>query len=117
MSRFASITSELLARKGDAKPWQPATFAEPIRVQLDADHKDAYPPGPSAKPEKAAPSKRYALKLTASEYERLGIIAVKQNLSRQTVLRHAVQDYMGRIEAKYAGRCGCLTDKPCKHAD
>jgi hypothetical protein len=118
MSRFASITSDLLARKGDAKPWLPPTAPrQTVRIEpaMEALELESAPCPAASEPHDDALTKRYALKLAPSEFERLGIIAAKQNISRQQILRHAVQDYLTRIEAQYGAQCACLAGQPCRH--
>lgn len=110
-SKFASITSELLARKGDAKPWQPfypspcvATAAEPSADPHHTDPLWSAPLGGTG----ANLAKRYVIKLSSSEYERLGIIAVKKNMSRQQIVRRALDEYLTGLGREFRGECTCL---------
>jgi hypothetical protein len=167
-SRFASVTSGLLVRKGEAKPWQmpgsemaslPATppthhFAATAddesfheeeqrhahlaqeertaaqdylnwkRAQdaaLSLERRASNPIGADAALQDLAPdlhfrhdhaheehSKRCTLRLSAAEYERLGIIGVKREMTRQQILRHAIDTYLDQAKNEYQDNCGCL---------
>lgn len=109
MSRFASITADILVRKGDAKPWHgiasadlpPAARPAPLKRDVvevaEPVHGDC------------GPVRRCAIRLTPCEYQRLGILAVKKDVSRQEVLRQAVEAYLAAAEQDYGRACGCLT--------
>ncbi len=58
--------------------------------------------------------RRCTLRLTPCEYERLGIIAVKRNTSRQQILRLAIEEYLAAIELEYGRECGCLGGRSCR---
>jgi len=118
--KFAPITSSLLARKGDARPWQPphADFARilaPPQAE-DSPHADlalltAANHLPEGDGEMAHEhTKRCALKLSPAEYERLGIISVKKGMSRHQVLRQAFEKYLASIQHEYQTECACLAD-------
>ena len=117
--KFAPITSSLLARKGDARPWQPppADFARILAPPPeDPPHADLtllsaanhLPEDDGATAHEH--TKRCALKLTPAEYERLGIIGVKKGMSRHQVLRQAFEKYLASIQHEYQTECGCLAD-------
>jgi hypothetical protein len=160
--RYAPITSHLLVRKGEAKPWQVpgadgAEFAHmpenivPVKaehsftdeeLQSAADYQNwkrtreadapshdrrhtpsrrEYQPAPIPSP--AQPplqqdtdehSKRLTLRLTPAEYERLGIIGVKRDMTRQQLLRHAIDCYLAAAKAEYQASCGCLSGEGCR---
>ena len=151
--RYAPITSSLLVRKGEAKPWQvPGTeeYAHvpdnivPVKsehhftdeeLQSAADYQNwkRLREGdiPSASIERrSAPmrrehqplplhndgddhSKRLTLRLTPSEYERLGIIGVKRDMTRQQLLRHAIDYYLAQAKREFQSACGCLAGEGC----
>lgn len=107
--RFTPITSSLLARKGDAVPsasapkpslyWtqsevRPAAAAE--QPQLEAGQTP-----PVAKPH------RMMVTLSASEFEKLGIAAVKKGVSRHQLLRVALDLYLERLTCEFS-ECGCM---------
>jgi hypothetical protein len=112
--RFAPITSSLLARKGDAMPsavaakpslfWARETPPPPApAARLDAPHTAPLPPDP---PDTAKPH-RMMVTLSASEFEKLGIAAVKKGLTRQQVLRVGLDAHLERLKREYGG-CGCM---------
>ena len=153
--RYAPITSHLLVRKGDAKPWQMPGHDEfahvpenivPVKaehhftdeeLQSTADYqnwkrtREAEPrpphdlrhtPPPRREPQPAPQphheidehSKRLTLRLTPAEYERLGIIGVKRDMTRQQLLRHAIDCYLAAAKAEYQSACGCLSGESCR---
>ena len=106
--KFASITAGLLARKGEAKPW-----AEPDKPGLA--WQDAQP---AARPvarlvQSAAPKgpaqKKCAVRMSAQEYEQLGILAVKKDCTRQQLLREALGQLLSTLARDYP-QCPCLGD-------
>jgi len=133
MSRphYATITSNLLVRKGSAQPWEisaPADFgaASAAGPRLIAkDHReDARLDTEFARwmQEEDAPAQRQAnqpidhphrctIRLSRAEYERLGIIAVKRDMTRQQALRQAVDRYLDAAKRQYSARCRCLGDQ------
>lgn len=159
--RFASITSSLLVRKGEARPWQmPGTETPDLRTQRDqprqrqvseeerqieADYqswKRAHDAEIATRPnghvhghghshgnghahghgngyaghaeESDEHTRRCTLRLTPAEYERLGIIAVKRDLTRQQLLRQAIDHYLAAAKVEYKSACGCLSGDGCK---
>jgi hypothetical protein len=159
--RYASITSHLLVRKGEAKPWRmPGTehseFAhvpenivpvktehhfteEELKAAADYEEWKQAREAEAALPERRhghanghangharrepphavahetdEHSKRLSLRLTPSEYERLGIIGVKRDMTRQQLLRHAIDCYLAAAKAEYQSACGCLAGEGCK---
>jgi hypothetical protein len=109
-SKFAAITSHLLARKGEAKPWH-----EPLRETLARQRQapDTEPPNPALeKPPPRAktgtPVKRCSVRMTPQDYERLGIIAVKKSSNRQLLLQQAVLEFLARTAQEYPADCACL---------
>jgi hypothetical protein len=124
-SKFAAITADLLARKGDARPWQPTapTLVEIATAPLavaNNDHRrpehdepdiDFEPPG--ALPPAGPNVRRCSLRLTNCEYQRVGIVAVKRNTTRQRILRQAIEKYLAALEREYGNDCGCLSGHGC----
>ena len=45
--------------------------------------------------------------LSSSDYEKLGIAAVKKGVTRQQILRMALDAHLGRLKREYGG-CGCM---------
>lgn len=161
--RYAPITSHLLVRKGEAKPWQlPGAddFAAvpenivPVQTEhrftdeernaaadyerwrrareaeaANPERRNAYVNGhasahangnarrdyqPALANEIDEHSKRLSLRLTPAEYERLGIIGVKRDMTRQQLLRHAIDCYLAAAKAEYQSACGCLAGDGCR---
>jgi hypothetical protein len=154
--RYASITSHLLVRKGEAAPWQMpgseiANAAQPAQHRDDAESKAFFDDAArrvaeyeswkgtqaadtsrrdeplvedahdhdvehAAHHEAAGRTKRCAFRLTPAEHERLGIIGVKRNLTRQQLLRRAIEHYLGEAKAEFRESCACLSGGAC-HGD
>ena len=136
--KFAPITSDLLARKGDAKPWQPPSHGlrELVLVPthesdsgLPADVRAESSPQPRNQPDSAAASriktagspgapsertKRFSLALSPAEFERLGVAAVKKGVSRQQILRESMDFYLTDIAQTLMVPCECLSGRSCQ---
>lgn len=119
--KFASITSSLLARKGEAAPWQ-----EPGRVPLawSADSmRPQLPPATPAPPRReqamrpeppaTGAMKRCSLRLSQLDYERLGHIAVKKNITRQQLLQEMMGQVLENMARNYARDCSCIGGGGC----
>ncbi len=98
-SRFSPITADLFVRKGDAAP----SDAKPSLAWTRAL---AAPPPAEVPPPVARPH-RLMLTLSALEFEKLGIAAVKKGLTRHQVLRGALDAHLTRLKREYGG-CGCM---------
>lgn len=121
-SKFASVTAELLSRKGQARPWlppEPALHAAPPQIVPLEPEEDgaAGEPAPEVHVVHEMRRERYvkrcSLRLSPCEYQRLGILAVKRNLTRQQVLRYAIEEYLAAIEMEFGDSCGCLAGHEC----
>src|SRR5512138_2617630 len=113
-AKFASITPDLVVRKGEARPWpqyESAVRSPPLTVRDDEDPLEADVSEPQAVPDGI---RRCTMRLTPCEYERLGIVAVKRNTSRQQILRLAVEEYLAAVEQEYGRECGCLGGRSCR---
>jgi predicted transcriptional regulator len=110
-TKFASITAGLLARKGEAQPWNHGgnhsgmrEAAEGEKLALPwrqyADASSAPPPPPTDK------DRSCSLRLSSHDYERLGILAVKTGASRQQLLKQAVAEFLAAKAQAYG--CACL---------
>ena len=116
-TKFAAITSGLLARKGDAVPSD--VMAKPSLFWWCAHAAPESPPAGRAKaarvrrpPEPGKPHKM-AVVLSAEEFEKLGIAAVKKGVTRHQVVRTALDLHLERLKGEYAG-CNCMTTGgPC----
>jgi hypothetical protein len=100
--RFAAITSGLLARKGEAQPWSQATKAEAENV-ASIPWRPYSPPPVEALPEK---EKTCSIRMSAHDYERLGILAVKKDTTRQQLLKEALAEFLVAKAQDYG--CACL---------
>jgi len=102
-AKFASITAGLLARKGEAQPWgrldapeaekAPLAWRPPLAMA-------ASPPPPPAK------DKSCSVRMSAHDYERLGILAVKSGSSRQQLLKDALAQFLASKAREHG--CACL---------
>ena len=129
--RFAAITSDLLARKGEARPWgelpklpmswhaaptpeQAAPAPTPVPEQIampvpppllaaPAPHICELPRSPAAHGE----VKKIAVRLSGHDYKRLGILAVKRGSSRQRLLQEALDSLLTGLPLPFGG-CACL---------
>lgn len=108
-AKFASITAGLLARKGEARPWAPdAALAVPFPWQGNFRAATAAPPS-------APPSKERAcsVRMSAQDFERLNILAVKSNVTRQQLLKDALSEYLAARARDYACACLGVCDRGC----
>jgi hypothetical protein len=135
--KFAPITSNLLARKGDAKPWQPPSHGlrELVLVSshesvtgLPADFRAESPQPCNESDSEALPriktaanpgaprerTKRFSLALSPAEFERLGVAAVKRGISRQQILRESMEFYLTDIAQTLMVPCECLSESSCQ---
>ena len=127
-AKFASITASLLARKGEAQPWnqldaagtpvaespraeapKAETRAEtrtetnisyPWRHQPHEAH--AAPPPPPPPPRE----KTCMLKMSAHDFERLGILGIKTGATRAQLLKDALSEFLANRADEYG--CSCL---------
>jgi hypothetical protein len=114
MTKFAAITSSLLARKGEAAPW-----ADNDRAPLDWRTAAPPPPVMASPPPRAvavpslpltAPDqvKRCTVKLSHRDYERLGIMAVKKDVTRQQFLQSALSRVLDELAHEFPTGCSCI---------
>jgi hypothetical protein len=103
-ARFASITASLLARKGEAQPWNHTGVPETEKISLPwrtyAEDVGAPPPPP---PEK---ERSCTIRMSTHDFERLGILAVKKDVSRQQLLKDALAEFLAHKAQDYG--CACL---------
>lgn len=108
-AKFASITASLLARKGEARPWtSDAALAVPLSWQDEFRAARSEPPS-------SAPGKQRAcsVRMSAQDYERLGILAVKANVTRQQLLKDALNQFLAAKARDYACACLGACDRGC----
>ena len=123
--KFAPMTPALLARKGEALPsligpkprWdapQPLDIPErgvppgferlqraPFHL-AERRHEERHAHAPDG-------SRKLFLRLSPDEYEKLGIAAVKKGLSRNDIVRDAVNSYIAELIREYQNSCGCIS--------
>ncbi|MEA2824306.1 MAG: hypothetical protein QOF03_788 [Alphaproteobacteria bacterium] len=157
--KFASLTSNLLVRKGEAAPSPIVSGAiasgsarsfvhaserveAPISIQ---GHSPGWREGPQRAPAPdwhapppridapervfARPAREIALHsdhpdkprrlmvaLTPEEYEMLGIIGVKKDVTRHQLLRIAFDEYLSQLVEEFGERCHCVANGggPCE---
>jgi hypothetical protein len=156
--KFASITSSILARKGEAKPWQDPPkkslgwkdeAAAPLPVfeaVMPAKPPQPVAPAPTLVPAappfadvraaavRAAPKpcddvefsdlsaadprpydpekmKKCTIRMSFIDYERLGIIAVKKNVTRQHLLHEALERCFSLAAEEYKKECACVGNR------
>jgi len=107
--KFASITSSLLARKGEAAPMTGNTGvplawrAESPAARLAAPPRTNIPP-----PAPPQTVKRCTVRLSQADYERLGLMAVKRNVTRQHLLQMALTDALAAMARAFPTDCACI---------
>jgi|SRR5690349_4431051 len=99
------VTSSLLARKGDALPSavasQPSFHWSEEKSLPPLVSNDASGEAPAPKPH------RMVVTLSASDFEKLGIAAVKKNVTRHQIVRTALELHLERLKSEFCA-CGCL---------
>jgi hypothetical protein len=98
-AKFASITSSLLARKGEARPWNQSLEPDMPQIPVAWRTEAAVPPPP-------AKDRSCSLRISAHDYERLGILAVKAGVKRQDLLKLALAQFLDSKAREYG--CACL---------
>ena len=111
-AKFASITAGLLARKGEARPWMqdvdktPLVFA-PAPLAVTPPQTASGPPPPPDK------QRSCSLRMSAQDYERLGILAVKTGSTRQQLLSQALNDLLAAKAQSLSCACLGACEKNC----
>lgn len=113
-ARFAAITAGLLARKGEAQPWSQQMAQEmpdrenpPLLLRPEPAARPAVTPPPPGK------DRSCSLRMSAQDYERLGILAVKTGSSRQQLLRQALDDLLAAKARTLSCACLGACEKNC----
>ena len=102
-AKFASITAGLLARKGEAQPWNHTGVPETEKISLPWR---TYTEGAAAPPPPPAKERSCTIRMSAYDFERLGILAVKKDVSRQQLLKDALAEFLDHKAQDYG--CACL---------
>ena len=128
------MTAGLLARKGEARPSDALALVKPLGTRHETEHlfnatttqsksaclTETRTFSADFKPPTARQSHRVSLILTQSEFEKLGIVAVKQSINRQQFLRLALDSYLEKLREDYRSDCHCVsanTDRCCDQSD
>jgi hypothetical protein len=133
--RFASLTAGLLGRNGEARASAGSAqvvyalsrsqerFGTPPRENRHAERASpppsrekltppklrvAAPPRDPPPPAQSDKSRRLMVTVTPGEYETLGLIGVKKNVSRHQLLRNALDEYMALLVEEYSAACQCI---------
>lgn len=116
--KFAAITSSLLARKGEAAPWlesgrTPLAWRSEMAPAMPPPQAIAAPAYKAPAVYKAPPAatgalKRCTVRLSQEEYERLGLMAVKKDVTRQQLLQAALAEVMAGMAREFAQGCACI---------
>ena len=122
MSKFASVTAGLLARKGEAQPWTQGaaqgTAQAPVQERMplvwrsegrsEIHAAPAFAEASAGKPPPPPPVKdrSCAVRMSPHDYERLGILAVKTGTTRQALLKQALAQFLAAKAEDYG--CACL---------
>jgi hypothetical protein len=106
--RFAPITAGLLARKGEAQPWKqvgkaPVEKVSSIPWEPYTPEAEVMPPPPSQGKDRAC-----SIRMSAHDFERLGILAVKKDTTRQQLLKEALAEFLAAKARDYG--CACLNN-------
>jgi hypothetical protein len=125
--RFASINGGILARKGEAQPWsdpnkKPLVWDTEEALRLIDGSPEPHHNAPHPEPDfdyaglhtSISDSKKCTVRVSHHDYERLGILAVKQGKTRQRLLQEAVDKMLEGIRhSRQAGGCACLSEERC----
>jgi hypothetical protein len=116
--KFAPITANLLARKGDAAPSVVAPVTTPPRPTL-VPRDRSFSPEPR-QPDNAEKPRRIMVSITQEDLERLDIAAIKMSTNRHTIVRDALDDYFRKLSAEFPHPCACIEGGPAvpaRHAE
>ena len=131
-SKFASITSSLLARKGEATPWEeprkrllswgtdsaqlkpePPSFVTPLERSEpafpDLPKQIKQPAAAGPKPTDPDKMKKCAVRVSCHDYERLGILAVKGETTRHHLMQEALKQFLVTGDATVRDKLPCAS--------
>jgi hypothetical protein len=124
--RFASITADLLARKGTAMPSAVAAkpllnWTAPVQHLAPPAHLTAIEPHGDGVPHIHRDDAHYLRKiqigLSDHDHERLRILSARKETSRQQVVRDALIAYFKKQAHELGTECRCLAAaEPCRNA-
>ena len=104
-AKFASITASLLARKGEAQPWAQESVVSMEKTPL-VFRPEPVPLAVTPPPPPPGKDRSCSLRMSAQDYERLGILAVKTGSTRQQLLKQALNDLLAAKARTLS--CACL---------
>jgi hypothetical protein len=109
--KFASLTSALLVRKGEARPslvGVAATRSVPTHAAKPVAHPAERIPERTPDLAAADRKRRVVVTLSCEEYQRLGIIAAKRNSTRQELVRGALFEQLDAFAKDQGKECPCV---------
>lgn len=129
--RFASLTAGLLGRNGEARnsastaqvvfalsrsqerfgtpPRAERSSPPPAREKMTPPRlRNAAPPRDPPPPTQSDKARRLMVTVTPGEFETLGLIGVKKNVSRHQLLRNALDEYLALLVEEYSQACQCI---------
>jgi len=63
-------------------------------------------------PDNADKLRRILVSITQEQRQRLGIAAIKKQISRNEIVREALSDYVRKLSAEFRPRCACMQAGP-----
>lgn len=120
--KFASITGDLLSRKGEAGPsadrfaaaqrWKPEPPPMPSAPRAMASTpmlvRPPVTPQAVAAPDKIEPMVKMALKLSEAQHFRMRVAAAQLQVTRQSLMSAALDHYLATVCAAGLPECKCL---------
>jgi Ribbon-helix-helix protein, copG family len=110
-TKFAAITANLLARKGEAVPSVVVPAIAPARPALVRRGDQRFVSEPP-QPDKTEKLRRIVISITQEELERLCIAAIKTGSNRHDIVRRALDDYFCKLSAEFPQPCACMEADP-----
>jgi len=125
--KFAPMTAGLLARKGEAVPagaarvpFAPIVLREPAPHSSHAESTVRFAAASTPVHEEHSRHSevdrphKLRVALSDTEFEKLGLAAVKHGLTRHQLIRDAIDSYVDLLIKRYQGNCRCIGgDGPC----
>ena len=114
--RFAPMTAALFVRNA---PPSPALISIPRPVEDESEAPVLQRPAPGQRPpsDTERPHK-VRIALSDAEFQAFGLAAVKRGISRQQILRGALNRHLDELARDYGQTCACLSrragERPCR---
>ena len=110
--QFAPITAALLARKGEARPWEyGAANTQSHETPFGQRLPRALEVAPTPKENAGVTGdevRKLTMRVSHADYERLGIIATKRDTTRQRLLHTMLDQFLAAAAEEYGSSCGCI---------